>query len=381
MAFPVAVPLSIPLASPEIDESDIRAVNEVLRSGNLSCGPWVERFESELAERVGVREAVAVSNGTAALHLIVKALGIGPEDEVVTTPYSFVASSNCILFEGARPVFADIDPLTYNLDPAAAEAAITPRTKAILAVDVFGRLADWPALDAIARKHGLRLIDDCCEALGTPGAGRAAAAGAFGFYPNKQITSGEGGAIVTDDGGLAAAARILRNQGRTADRRFMVHERLGYNYRLPDILCALLSSQLARLPEIVERRARVAALYNDRLEGLPLRLPTAWRNEGVSWFVYVVELPERAPAQAKERVIADLAEHGVAAGAYFTPIHLQPFYRSAFGYREGTFPRAEYVGARTIALPFSTRLQGADVEHVCRALRSALERNHIGGPV
>lgn len=363
----------IPLARPEIRQEDIDAVVEVLKSGSLSCGPWVERFESDLARAVGTPYAVAVANGTCALHLVVRALGLNPGDEVVTTPYSFVASSNAALFEGATPVFADIDPKTYALCPDAVESKITAKTKAILAVDVFGRLAPWERLAQIAKRRGLFLIEDSCEALGTPRAGSFGEAGVFGFYPNKQLTSGEGGAITTHDANLAALAKSMRNQGRSMDHRFLVHDRLGFNFRLPDISCALLSSQLRRLPEIVRSRAKVAAWYNERLRDLPLRLPMMDAPEGTSWFVYIVELPEKIPERAKDGVIEALRTRGIGAGAYFPPIHLQPFYRNTFGYKEGMFPVAEYVGLRTIALPFSTLMTEAQVDRVGSELRAILE--------
>ena len=261
----------VPLSGPDVGEREIAAVVEVLRDRQLSLGPRLAQFEEAMARYAGSRHAVAVSSGTAGLHLIVHALGIGAGDEVVTTPFSFVASSNCLLFEGATPVFADIDPVTWDMDPAAAEAAITPRTKALLPVHVFGRPCPMPAYNAIAARHGLAVIEDSCEAIGSTIDGKKAGtfgrAGIFAFYPNKQMTTGEGGIVVTDDGELAALLSSLRNQGRGADGNWLAHERLGWNYRIPDILCALGIAQLERLEEFVAARQQVVDLYSGTSAG------------------------------------------------------------------------------------------------------------------
>ncbi len=368
----------IPLSSPEVDESDIAAVVAVLRGSQLSLGPKLPEFEAAVADYVGARHAVAVSSGTAGLHLVVHALGLGDGDEVITTPFSFVASSNCLLFEGARPVFADIDPVTWDLDPAAAEAAITRRTRGLLPVHVFGRACPMPRYGELAARHGLTVIEDSCEALGTRLHGRMAGtfgvAGVFAFYPNKQITTGEGGVVVTDDEALAELLRSLRNQGRGADGGWLAHPRLGWNYRLPDILCALGTSQLARLEQFVAARQRVFDAYRARLARVDgLVLPAAaGADERTSWFVYVIALDEGFGRDARDRVLAGLRQRGIGCRNYFSPIHLQPFYRERFGYREGMFPVTESVAARTIALPFHNRLTDDEVDRVGTALEQSI---------
>lgn len=349
----------------------------VLESGRLALGPFLEAFEGHMARICGTRHAVAVNSGTAALHLIVRSLGLGTGDEVLTTPYSFVASANAALFEAATPRFVDIDPNTYNLDVARLEAAITPATRAILAVDVFGVPADWPALDALARRHDLLLIDDACEALGATVGGRTigswGAAAAFGFYPNKQITTGEGGCITTNSDDLAAACRSMRNQGR-GDDRFMEHVRLGYNYRLDELSAALGCAQLERLPALLARRAEVANRYAAALEPLAqdLILPATPPEGTRSWFVYVVQLRDSFPAGARDTLRTLLHEHGIQSAPYFPSIHLQPYYRSRFGFKPGDFPVCEAVSARTLALPFYTGLPPEAVETVAGALKKCL---------
>lgn len=367
----------IPLSGADIDEQDIRAVAEVLRDGQLSLGPRVPAFERALADYAGSRHAVAVSSGTAALHLVVHALGWGPGDEVVTTPFSFIASANCLLYEGATPVFADIDPVHWDLDPAAAEAAVGPRTRGLLPVHVFGHACAMPRYAAIAQRHRLEIVEDSCEALGTLLDGRMAGtrgrAGAFAFYPNKQLTTGEGGAVVTDDAALAERLRSLRNQGRGEDGGWLAHPRLGWNYRIPDILCALGLSQLRRIESFVAARERVAALYAERLARLEGDIvpPAPLRpGERRSWFVYVVALREGGRAR-RDRVLEALRARGIGCRDYFVPIHLQPFYRERFGLREGMFPVTEDVAARTIALPFHNRLTEGEVDAVCEALGAA----------
>ena len=372
----------LPLARGAIRPEDADAVAAVLASGRLALGPATDRFERRLADYVGVDHAVAVNSGTSALHLVIRALGIGPGDEVVTTPFSFVASTNCILFEGATPVFVDIDPQTLCIDPQAVERAITARTKAILAVDVFGRPADWPALEAIADERGLELIDDSAEALGSDLAGRRCGsfgrAGIFGFYPNKQITTGEGGAITTDDESLAALCRSLANQGRSAENQWLQHVRLGYNYRIDEMSAALGCSQLARIDEIVDARARVAALYADALFEIDgLTLPAAASDGRMSWFVYVVRLPDRFTRADRDAVLRGLTERGIGCGDYFQPIHLQPFVRETLGTAPGGCPIAEGIGDRTVALPFYVGLSASDVGRVAGALRDVLA--DVGG--
>lgn len=368
----------IPLSGPEIDDSDIAAVVAVLKTPQLSLGPHVPEFEAAVARYCGARYAIAVNSGTSALHLVNIALGLGPGDEVVTTPFSFVASSNSVLFVGATPVFADIDPITWDLDPAAAAAAIGPRTRALLPVHVFGRGCAMPAFVELARRHGLAVIEDSCEALGTRLDGKMAGtfgtAGAFAFYPNKQMTTGEGGIIVTDDEKITAITQSLRNQGRGADGSWLAHERLGYNFRIPDILCALGTSQLRRIEAFIAQRQRVFDLYSRALAGIDeiVLPPPARAGERASWFVYVIALREGLGRERRDAMLAELRRRGIGCRNYFSPIHLQPFYRERFGLREGMFPVTESVAARTIALPFFNRLAEAQVERVGVAVREAL---------
>jgi perosamine synthetase len=369
--------MRVPLSQPWITPEDVAAVLSVLRSPILSIGPKVRAFEQAMARYAGVAEAVAVNSGTSGLHLCLAALGIGPGDEVVTTPFSFVASANAALYQGAVPVFADIDPDTLTIDPAAAEARIGPRARAILPVDVFGQPAANEALAAIAGRHGLAVVRDACEAIGAARNGcRAGADGTptvFAFYPNKQMTTGEGGIIVTGDLAFARVLRSLCNQGRDDNGTWMNHVRLGYNYRLDEMSAALGVTQLARIEEILDRRARVAQWYNDRLAGLEaVRTPfVAPETTRMSWFVYVIRL---APDVDRTALIAALETDGVPTRPYFVPIHLQPLYRERFGYREGDFPVTEAVARTTLALPFFTTMTEEQVDYVCRCLRGCLQR-------
>lgn len=369
---------AIPLAQPALSTLERRYVNAVMRSSRLAQGPWRARFEAQMAARCETRHAVATNSGTAALHLILRALDLGPGDEVVTTPFSFVASANVILYVGATPRFVDIDPATYNLDATRVAEALTPATRAILAVDVFGTPADWPALTELARRHDLHLIDDACEALGTRANGRPLGrwgdAAAFGFYPNKQITTGEGGCITTDSDELAQCCRMLRNQGRSDDG-IMCHTRLGYNYRMGELAAALGCAQLERLPELQARRTRVAALYDEAL--MPLAddlhgLPASTDEDERSWFVYVVRLGDHFAPDARDRLMGALRTREIGCAPYFPPIHLQPYYRDRFGFAPGAFPVCESVAARTLALPFHPHLTEADIGRVADALATAL---------
>lgn len=368
---------SIPLSRPDIDEQDIAAVVEALRDPQLSLGPRLAAFEVATAAYAGTSHAVAVSSGTAGLHLLVHALGIKQGDEVVTTPFSFISSSNCLLYEGAIPVFADIHPDTWDLDPEAAAAAVGPRTRGILPVHVFGRPCPMPAYLEIAARHRLVVIEDSCEAFGSRigdrMAGSFGTAGVFAFYPNKQMTTGEGGIVVTNDGQLAELLRSLRNQGRGSDGSWLAHPRLGWNYRMPDILCALGTSQLQRMEEFISARQRVFDLYAQHLAPIDELIlpPPARPGDVVSWFVYVVALRPGAPRQLRDKVLARLRERGIGCRNYFTPIHLQPFYQERFGLKEGMFPVTESVAARTIALPFHNRLTEAEVETVAREIKES----------
>ena len=362
----------IPLARPEITEEDVEAVVSVLKTSRLSLGPKTTEFERALADYAGVKHAVAVNSGTSALHLIVRSLGIGPGDEVITTPFSFIASTNCILFERARPVFVDIDPATLCVDPDRVEAAITERTRAILAVDVFGHPADWPALERIADEHGLLLIDDSAEALGSEIAGRRCGsfgnAGVFAFYPNKQITTGEGGMILTDDPDLASLCRSMADQGR-GDGGWLDHVRLGYNYRLDEMSAALGLSQLSRIGSIIAAREEVASWYDEALSDIEgLIVPYVKEGVEISRFVYVVRLDERFTREDRDAILKGLAERGIGCRDYFSPIHLQPHIREALGTGPGDFPVTERVSERTIALPFFTDMTREQVKAVASTL-------------
>lgn len=369
----------IPLSSPDIDASDIEAVVAVLRTPHLSLGPAGPAFEEAISRYAGTRHAVAVNSGTSGLHLAVVACGLGRGDEVVTTPFSFVASTNCFLFEGATPAFADIDPETWDLDPAAAEAAITPRTKALLPVHVFGRPCRIGRFVEIAERRSLRLLEDPCESLGSTLDGKMTGsfgdAGVFAFYPNKQITTGEGGVIVTDDDAIAETCRSLRNQGRGAGGGWLEHVRLGFNYRMSDFQAALGLSQLQRIETFVEMRRKAFERYVEALARVPGVRPPAPPRDGerVSWFVFVVRLADEFDRTDRDAVLESLRGRGIACRNYFVPIHLQTYMREKFGFREGQFPVTERVAARTIALPFHNRLTEAEIEEVVDALGSAID--------
>ena len=366
---------SVPLSGPYLGEREEELVLEVLRSGRLSLGPTIDRFEELLAERIGVPYAVAVSSGTTGLHLLCIAAGIGPGDEVITSPYSFAASANCFLYEGGIPVFADIDRQTLNLDPAAVEAAVTERTKAIVAVDIYGYPCELDELRAISDRHGLVLIDDACEALGAEyrGApvGSSGISSVFAFYPNKQITTGEGGMVVTHSEEEWHLIRSLRNQGRPEPGGWLEHVRLGFNYRLSDIAAALGIGQLERLDEILSRRSEAAGRYTELLGSVDgLELPIADdADHRRSWFVYVVLFPDTA---ARERVVAAFEREGIGYNRYLPSIHLQPYMRERFGFEEGLCPVAEGASSRSLALPFFTGIEAAAQERVAEVLASAL---------
>ena len=364
----------IPLARPALGEAEEQAVLEVLRSGRLSLGPMLGEFERAFAERVGARCASAVSSGTAGLHLALRAVGVCDGDEVVTTPLSFVASANVVLYERATPVFADIDPVTFNLDPAAARAAVTDRTKALLPVHLFGYPADLAAFEEI----GLPIVEDACEALGSVDAdgiavGARGHPAVFGFYPNKQLTTGEGGMVTVADADLKERIDSERNQGRAPNMDWLDHDRLGFNYRLSDIACALGVAQLERLDSLLAGRARVADAYGavlDGIEGLELPCPEVGRVRR-GWFVYVVQLPRGLD---RDDVVRALAGRGVPSKPYFPAVHLMSYYRERFGHREGQFPVCEDVAARSIALPFFPEMTESQVERVAEVLRDVLGR-------
>lgn len=388
--------MRIRLSSPDVGDLEIEYVTRVLRSGQLSLGPLVRRFEERFAAYVGSRDAVAVSSGTAALHLSVKALGIGPGDEVLTTAFSFAASVNCLLYEGATPVFADIDPETLNISPgeirrtierdylwdAARRRLTNPRSgrvlKAILPVHVFGLPCEMEAICAVAREFSLLIVEDACEALGAKYEGRAAgtfgAAGAFGFYPNKQITTAEGGMIVTDDPRLAALCRSLRNQGRDEDGQSLRHIHLGYNYRLSDLHCALGVAQLERIGELLSPRARIAALYSRELSGIAeIALPSSRGVDGPSsarsWFVYVIRTRGPLASELRGALMNGLRRRGIACQAYFPAIHRQPYFAAFAAQFQVALPVTDSVSDSCLALPFSSVTTEAQVREVCGAIR------------
>jgi perosamine synthetase len=366
----------IPLARPAVGPREEQLLLEALRSRRLALGPLLPRFEDALSERLSSRPISAVSSGTAGLHLAIRAAGIEPGDEVVTSPFSFVASANCLLYENARPVFCDIDPRTLNIDPAAAAAAVTERTTGLLPVHIFGYPADMPALELLAAERALWIVEDACEALGATHAdgGPVGARGnlsVFGFYPNKQLTTGEGGAVVCLDAGAKERIDSERNQGRAPDMDWLDHDRLGFNYRLDELSCALGLAQLERLDELLAGRARVAALYSEALadvEELGLPCPDEG-DDRRSWFVYVVQLP---PGLDRDAAVVAMRERGVDTKPYLPAIHLMSFYRERFGHREGEFPVCEDVARRSLALPFFPELTDGEVEHVVEALREVV---------
>jgi perosamine synthetase len=366
-------PLS--LARPDIGEEEERLVLEVLRSGRLSLGPMLERFETAFAEWLGVDDAIATNSGTTALHLGVRSLGWGPGDEVVLSPFTFVASANCLLYEGVRPVFADIDPVTLNLTPESASAHVGPDTAGLLPIDIFGYPCDMPGFESLAAKSGLSILEDAAQALGAVDlegrkVGSRGSLAAFAFYANKQMTTGEGGMIVPRDAAEAARIRSERNQGRAVDMDWLDHDRLGFNYRLSDVAAALGVAQVSKLDRMLKDRARVAGAYEKALGPVDgVETPVAGHGkERRSWFVYPVRLD---PGADRDRVIASLAESGVPAKAYLPCVHLFPHIR-ALGYEAGQFPVAESVSDRSLALPFHSAMDESDVVRVAEALARAL---------
>ncbi len=386
----------VAMSSPDLSEVERQAVAEVLRTPRLSMGPRLESFEGAIADRVGLRHAIAVNSGTAGLHLCVRAAGIGQGDAVITSPFSFVASSNVLLYERAVPIFVDVDPVTGNLDPAQVAAAGAdlaqggrqaerwlPRRGAegwtslrgLLTVDVFGQPADHEPLAATARQHGLTLIEDSCEALGASYKGRPAGTlgdiAVFAFYPNKQITSGEGGMVVTDRHDLASMVRALRNQGRAPGDTWLDHTYLGYNYRMDELNAALGYAQMTRLDELMDKREAVARWYAEQLASIPgVEVPVVVQNTTrMSWFVYVVRFD---PGVDRDALIHRLDQEGIPSRPYFKPIHLQPYVQQRFGTLAGDFPVAEDLGARGLALPFSGVMRQEEVSLVCDTLRKVI---------
>lgn len=399
-----ATPAPLAMSAPSITDADVSAVTAALRSGCLSIGPRLDEFEQHVASYVGAKHAIGVSSGTAGLHLAAIAAGVGPGDLVITTPFSFVASANCLLYERAEPVFVDVDAATGNIDADLVSAAVhdlraggaaaerwlprfrqggasTGTLKSILPVHAFGQPADMRPLIHVAEEHGLTIVEDACEAIGAEYHGRRVGTlgdvGVFAFYPNKQMTTGEGGIVVTNRDDWAAAFRSLRNQGRDAMAAWLEHGRLGYNYRMNELSAALGVTQLARLDDLLAARGRVAGWYAERLADAPgLTIPAiAASTTRMSWFVYVVRLHQDIKRTA---VMSELAAAGIPSRAYFNPIHLQPFYAARFGYRRGDFPVAETLGDTSLALPFSGMMTEAEVDRVCDTVVAAVERQLAG---
>lgn len=368
--------MQVPLSGPDITQLEIDSVMEVMIAEHFSAGPKVDAFEAEFIKRLGVKHAVAVNSGTSGLHCLVKAMGIGQGDEVITTPYSFVASTNCLLFENATPVFVDIDPTTFNLDINRIEAAITPKTKAILPVDVFGQPMDMEAVNRIARKHNLLVLEDSCEALGAEyngiKAGTLCDGAVFAFYPNKQITTGEGGMIVTNDDRIADLCRSYRSQGRAITGFWLHHERIGYNYRLSELHAAMGEAQMKRLDEILDKRQAVADRYNQLLRDVDgVTVPYVDENVSrMSWFVYVIQV---ASGVNRDLVMEKLKGKGVGCRPYFTPIHVQPYIQEMFGLKAEDFPISADIGSRSIALPFFNKLTFEEQEYVVDTLKAILQ--------
>jgi len=369
--------VQIHLSRPDITESEIQAACAVLRSPDLALGPKVTEFECAFEEYIGRRRAVTVNSGTSALFLCLSALEIGPGDEVITTPFTFISSATSIMMTGAKPVFVDIDPVSLNLDPASIEPAITAKTKAILAVEVFGNPVGLDKICEIAAKHNLPVIEDGCEALGSALDGKRVGTfgtmSVFGFYPNKQITTGEGGMILTDNDSLAETCVSLRNQGRGKGAGWLAHERLGYNFRLSDINCAIGIVQLSRIDEIKAKRSQVARWYREMLAGDErLVVPVEPHNCELSWFVFVVRLADSFSPERRNRILQQMASRSIQVSNYFPPVHLQPFIAEQFGHKRGDLPAAESASKRTIALPFYNNLPKEHVAIVCEALKQLL---------
>jgi len=367
------------LSRPDITDKEIEAVCAVLRTPNLSLGPKVAEFEQAFAEYIGRKRAVAVNSGTSGLHLCMLALGIGPGDEVITTPFTFIATSNTIMMTGAKPVFVDIEPVSMNIDTSKIERKISKKTKAIIPVEVFGNPAGFDKICQIAKKYNLTILEDSCEALGSELNGKKAGTfgkmSVFAFYPNKQITTGEGGMILTDDDKLANMCASLRNQGRGTGGGWLSHERLGYNYRLSDINCALGIVQLSRIDEIKAKRKQVARWYQEILAGDDrFIVPTEPAGCDIDWFVFVVRLAEQSTYRQRDQILQAMKAEGIQVSNYFPPVHLQPFMTKQFGYKEGDFPITESVCKSTIALPFYNNLTKNEVAIVCGTLKKALDK-------
>ncbi len=369
------------LSRPDITDAEINAVTEVMKTPNLSLGPKLAEFENAFTNYIGKKRAVAVNSGTSALYICLKALNIGPGHEVITTPFTFISSTTCIMMTGAKPVMVDIDPTSLNIDYTKIESSITENTKAILPVEVFGNPTGMDQIEAIAKKHNIPIIEDSCEALGSKLNSRLTGTygtfSTFAFYPNKQITTGEGGILLTDNDDLADTCMALRNQGRNPrSTSWLAHEMLGYNYRLSDINCALGIVQLSRIKEIKQKRKRSANLYLDALaDESRITLPHNPENVDMSWFVFVVRLNGKfSDTTVRDNILNCLREKGIACSNYFTPVHLQPFIAEKYSFKVGDYPVTDDVCKRTIALPFHNHLTKEDVSLVCDSLRQCLDK-------
>ena len=370
--------MKVNLSRPDITELEIEAVCQVLRTPNLSLGPKLREFEQAFEQYVGCKHAIAVNSGTSGMFLCTQAMGWGPGDEILTTPFTFISSVTTIMMSGATPVFVDIDPVSLNIDPALLEAKITDKTKAILPVEVFGNPSGMDQICEIAEKHNLPVLEDSCEGLGSQLNGKKV--GTFGvmsnfaFYPNKQMTTGEGGMILTDDDDLAQTCISLRNQGRSRGGGWLAHDRLGYNYRLSDINCALGIVQLSRIEEFVQKRQGVVDMYSQLLKDEQrLIIPTAPENSRMSWFVYVVRLTEDYTQEQRNTLLKKMLDHGIQVSNYFPPVHLQPFIAEQYGCKEGDMPVTDTVVKSTVALPFHNNLTAEEVELVCSELKASLD--------
>jgi perosamine synthetase len=370
----------IPLSNPDITEREIQAVCDVLRTPNLSLGPKLPEFENAFTKYIGVKRAVAVNSGTSGLFLCMQAMNIGEGDEVITAPFTFIATSNIVMMTGATPVFVDIEPVSMNIDTSKIEKKITSKTKALLPVEAFGNPYGFDKVVQIAEKHNIPIVEDCCEALGSGlngiKCGKFGKVGVFAFYPNKQMTTGEGGMIVTDDDNIADMCMSLRNQGRgVKGAAWLAHERLGYNYRLSDINCALGVVQISRIEEFKAKRRQVANWYQEMLgDDKRLIVPKELGGCDVSWFVFVVRLSDNYTIEHRNKILEQMRASDIQVSNYFTPVHLQPFMVEKYGFKKGDFPVTEFVSERTIALPFYNNLKKEQIETVSKTLKEILNK-------
>jgi len=364
---------NIPLAKPYIDQTDIDGVVRALKSGMLACGPQNQLFEDRFSQFIGSKYACTVSSGTAGLHLAVKTLGLKPGDEVITTPFSFIASSNCLLFEKVKPVFVDIEETTFNIDATLIPQAISHKTKGLLTVDIFGQTPDYDPIIRIAKKHNFKIIEDACESVGAKYKGKMAGTfgniGVFAFYPNKQMTTGEGGIIVTSKKSIWQACQSLKNQGRALNDQFMLHQSVGYNYRMDDLSASLGITQLSKLNWMIQQKDKIAKLYTEELKKHPhIITPKTGDNRTNSWFVYVI----RVTNGKRDSLIADLANKGINTRPYLPVIHLQPFMKKMFKYKPGDFPVAEKISSQTLALPFYVGLTKDQIHFICQTIKKMI---------